>query len=99
MTETCISFAAWMPLALLAALGVGVLIGTHVRLSIDRAELAAYRRVARLPISGEAELDETMRELRGLKRVPEDAVEREWAKAREYEAARQQRERARRIAD
>jgi len=66
MTETCISFAAWMPLALLAALGIGVLIGTHIRLGIDRAELAAYRRVARLPISGgEAELDETMRELRG----------------------------------
>ena len=66
MTETCISFAVWMPLALLAALGIGVLIGTHIRLGIDRAELAAYRRVARLPISGgEAELDETMRELRG----------------------------------
>jgi hypothetical protein len=96
MAETCITFAVWMPLALLASLGIGVLIGTHIRFVIDRAELAAYRRVARLPISGEAQLDETMRE---LKRVPEDAVEREWAKAREYEAARQQRERARRIAD
>jgi hypothetical protein len=29
-----------------------------------------------------------------LRQVPADAVEREWAKAREYEAARQQRERA-----
>lgn len=46
---TCISFAAWMPHALLAALAFGVAIGLFLNWSIDRAELAAYRRIARLP--------------------------------------------------
>jgi len=57
---TCITFAVWMPYALLAALGIGILIGTHIRLGIDRAELAAYRRIARLPpetMVNEAKLD------------------------------------------
>ena len=46
MAETCASFAAWMPYALLAALAAGVGMGTFIRLGIDRAELAAYRRIA-----------------------------------------------------
>ena len=50
MAETCVAFAAWMPYAMLAALGVGVLLGALLRLGIDRVELAAYRRIARLPI-------------------------------------------------
>jgi hypothetical protein len=48
MTETCVSFANWMPYALLAALALGVVLGTFIRLGIDRMELAAYRRIARL---------------------------------------------------
>ena len=48
MAEPCVSFAGWMPHALLAALVFGVLIGTFIRVGIDRAELAAYRRIARL---------------------------------------------------
>jgi hypothetical protein len=47
MEDLCVSFSAWMPHALLAALTLGVLIGSCIRLGIDRAELAAYRRVSR----------------------------------------------------
>jgi hypothetical protein len=43
----CISFAAWMPHALLAALAFGVAVGTFVRFGLDYAELAAYRRISR----------------------------------------------------
>lgn len=43
----CISVAAWMPHALLAALAAGVAIGTFLRFGLDYAELAAYRRAAR----------------------------------------------------
>ena len=44
---TCIDFADWMPHALLAALAFGVCIGMCISLGLDRAELAAYRRIAR----------------------------------------------------
>jgi len=84
MAETCVAFAVWMPLALLAALGIGVLIGTHIRLGIDRAELVAYRWVARLPpetTANEAKLDRIMEHARAL------------------QIARRWRDRARRIAD
>jgi hypothetical protein len=47
MTD-CISFGAWMPYALGVALTFGMAIGVSVRLCLDWAELAAYRRIARL---------------------------------------------------
>ena len=43
----CISFSAWMPYALLAALSLGLLIGLGISTGLDRWELAAYRRIAR----------------------------------------------------
>ena len=46
--SNCISFADWMPHVLLAALVFGMAVGGCLRLGIDRAELAAYRRIARL---------------------------------------------------
>jgi len=42
---------------MLAALGVGVLLGALLRLGIDRVELAAYRRIARLPIEEVADYE------------------------------------------
>lgn len=49
MTQTCVSFAAWTPYALAAIFAGGILIGLSIQLIVDRAELAAYRRVARRP--------------------------------------------------
>lgn len=47
MGENCISFAAWMPHALLAAAAIGMLVGFGVAALIANAELISYRRLAR----------------------------------------------------
>ncbi len=63
MAETCVSFTGWMPYALLAALAAGVGMGTFIRLGIDRAELATYRRFAQrhpTTIATEEALDRIM---------------------------------------
>jgi hypothetical protein len=44
---TCISIQTWAAYLIGAALALGVLIGSFIRLGIDRAELAAYHRIAR----------------------------------------------------
>jgi hypothetical protein len=67
-----------LAVVVLACLGTVVTgIGTawlwveHIRLE---------RRIAKLELrASEMQLDATMRELRGLKRIPPDAVQREWA--------------------
>ena len=49
MGENCYSLASWVPYALAGVGTLGALIGFSVRLVLDRAELEAYRRVARRP--------------------------------------------------
>lgn len=55
----CISFAPWMPHALLATLSFGIAIGTLIRFGLDYTELASYRRIARSEFSQQASDDET----------------------------------------
>lgn len=47
MDMTCISFGTWLPYALGAVLLAGMAIGFSLRLGLDYAELATYRRIAR----------------------------------------------------
>jgi len=42
----CVSFTPWMPHALGAMFFVGMAVGMCIHLGLDRAELAAYRRIA-----------------------------------------------------
>jgi hypothetical protein len=44
---SCVSFDAWMPHALFAALAFGMAIGVSLNLGVYRLELAAYRRIAK----------------------------------------------------
>ena len=47
MGQNCISIGGWVVPALGVCLLAGILIGLSLRFCVDRAELAAYRRIAR----------------------------------------------------
>ncbi len=44
---TCISFGTWIPYALARCCFAGIVIGFSLRVGLDYAELATYRRIAR----------------------------------------------------
>ena len=49
--SVCVSIQTWAAYLIAVALILGVLIGSFIRLGLDRAELAAYRLVVRSSLS------------------------------------------------